>query len=64
MAAITIRKETYFYGEEHDLERNKRRVIERILSQYEDNDLELDNADVEYLLAKMGRLPADTQVIH
>ena len=46
------------------IERYKRRVIERILSQYEDDHLELDNDDIEYLLSKMGQLTADTQLIH
>jgi hypothetical protein len=63
-AAVAICKETAFDGEKHDLERYKRRVIERILTQYDENDIELNNDDLEYLLSKMGQLPQDKVVVH
>ncbi|MGY8991079.1 MAG: DUF2336 domain-containing protein [Rhodospirillales bacterium] len=63
-AAIAICNEAMLDGEEHDLERYKRRVIERILTQYDENDVELDSDDLEYLLSKMGQLPHDEVVIH
>lgn len=63
-AAVAICKETGFDGAEQDLERYKRRVIERILSQYEDDNLELDSTDIEYLLGKMGQLPTDAPIVH
>jgi len=48
--AIDVVRDTPFDGEERDRERHRRRVIERILTQYED----LAAEDLEYLLAKMG----------
>lgn len=48
--AIDVLKETPYDGEEHDRERHRRRMIERILTQYED----LAADDLEYLLAKLG----------
>ena len=48
--ALDVLHETPYDGEEHDLERHRRRVIERILTQYE----ELAAEDLEYLLGKMG----------
>ena len=63
-AAIAICQETEIDGAENDLERYKRRVIERILSQYDENDVELDGDDIEYLLGKMGQLSAASPAIH
>jgi hypothetical protein len=34
------------------------------LTQYDENDVELDNDDLEYLLSKMGQLPQDKVVVH
>lgn len=48
--AIDVLHETPYDGEAHDFERHRRRVIERILTQYE----ELAPEDLEYLLGKMG----------
>ena len=48
--AVDVLKETPYDGEEHDRERHRRRMIERILTQYED----LAADDLEYLLAKLG----------
>ena len=50
--AIDVLKETPFDGEDRDLERHRRRVIERILTQYED----LAPVDLNYLLDKLGDL--------
>ncbi|NYZ11008.1 DUF2336 domain-containing protein [Azospirillum sp. RWY-5-1] len=52
--AIDVLKETPYDGEERDLERHRRRVIERILTQYED----LATEDLDYLFAKLGDLMA------
>lgn len=52
--AVDVLRETPFDGEEHDQERHRRRVIERILTQYEDMPTE----DLDYLLAKLGDLMA------
>ena len=51
--AVDVIHETAM-GEGHDRERFARRVIERVLTQYQD----LDGADLEYLLGKLRRLEA------
>ncbi|AWK88822.1 DUF2336 domain-containing protein [Azospirillum thermophilum] len=48
--AIDVLKETPYDGEAHDQERHRRRLIERILTQYED----LAQEDLDYLLDKLG----------
>ena len=50
--ALDVLKETPYDGEDRDIERHRRRVIERILTQYED----LAPEDLDYLLAKLGDL--------
>lgn len=50
--AIEVARETRLDGEEGDRERYRRRMIERILTQYED----LANEDLDYLLGKLGNL--------
>ncbi len=58
-AAISVIKETELDGEENDVERFSRRVIERILTQVDmDSGITLQGSDIEYLLDKMGELPA------
>lgn len=48
--ALDVLRDTPYDGEDRDRERHRRRVIERILTQYED----LASEDLEYLLAKLG----------
>jgi uncharacterized protein (DUF2336 family) len=48
--ALDVARENRFDGEEGDRERYRRRMIERILTQYED----LANEDLDYLLGKLG----------
>ena len=50
--AVEVARETRLDGEEGDRERYRRRMIERILTQYEDLAVE----DVDYLLNKLGNL--------
>lgn len=50
--ALDVLKETPYDGEAHDIERHRRRLIERILTQYED----LAAEDLDYLLDKLGDL--------
>lgn len=50
--ALDVLKETPYDGEDHDRERHRRRLIERILTQYED----LAPEDLDFLLAKLGDL--------
>ncbi len=59
-AAIDVARETDYDGGVNDRERYSRRMIERILTQYGDLGVEFDSDDLEYLLTKMGELPADT----
>ena len=57
-AAIDVVRETDHDGGENDRERYARRMIERVLTQYEDLGVAFDSDDLEYLLTKMGQLPA------
>lgn len=50
--AIDVARQTDFDGEEGDLERRRRRMIERILTQFED----LGSEDLDYLLKKLSDL--------
>ena len=59
-AAIDVASEVEYDGGENDRERYSRRMIERILTQYGDLGVEFESEDLEYLLKKMGDLPADT----
>jgi uncharacterized protein (DUF2336 family) len=52
--AIQVVRETPMDGEPHDRERYRARVIERILTQYEDFGAE----DLDYLLEKLGDVRA------
>ncbi len=57
-AAIEIIKETELDGEEGDVERFTRKVIERILTQVDEaSGITMQGSDIEYLLDKMGELP-------
>lgn len=59
-AAIDVAREMEYDGGENDRERYSRRMIERILTQYGDLGVDFESGDLEYLLKKMGDLPADT----
>ncbi len=50
--AFDVARETPFDGEEHDRERHSRRMIERVLTQYEG----LESSDIDYLLHKLSDL--------
>jgi uncharacterized protein (DUF2336 family) len=56
-AAVDVSTEMEYDGGPHDRERFSRRMIERILTQYGDLGVEFENDDLEYLLAKLNRLP-------
>lgn len=47
-----------------DPDRYSRRIIERILTQYEKIGVEFADDDLEYLLAKVNQLPATQQSVH
>lgn len=57
-AAVDVVHETDFDGRENDRERYSRRVLERVLTQYGDLGVEFEHGDLEYLMAKMGQMPA------
>lgn len=59
-AAIDVAREMEYDGGENDRERYSRRMIERILTQYGDLGVDFESEDLEYLLNKMGQLPADS----
>jgi uncharacterized protein (DUF2336 family) len=52
--ALDVVHETQYDGGERDRERYRRRVLERILTQYEKLNVMFDSDDLEYLLAKLG----------
>lgn len=55
-AAVAVSHETDYDGEAHDRERYRRRILERILTQYGDLGVDLEGDDLEYLLTKMQDL--------
>ncbi|MCK5297158.1 MAG: DUF2336 domain-containing protein [Alphaproteobacteria bacterium] len=56
--AIDSIKEMQYDGGDMDRERYSRRMIERILTQYDSMGIVFENDDIEYLITKMGELPA------
>lgn len=58
-AAIDVSLEMEYDGREHDRERYSRRMIERIMTQYDDLGVEFESNDLNYLLTKMNELPSD-----
>jgi len=58
-AAIDVSREMEYDGREHDRERYSRRMIERIMTQYDDLGVEFESTDLNYLLTKMSQLPSD-----
>ena len=56
-AALDVMRETFYDGEENDRERFTRRMIERILTKYDEMGIEFENDDLEYLLSKMNSMP-------
>lgn len=58
LCAIDVAHETELDGGEMDRERYCRRMIERILTKYEIIGVTFDSSDLDYLLAKMDKLPA------
>lgn len=59
-AAIDVAQEMRYDGGEKDRERYSRRMIERVLTQYGDQGVEIEAEDLEYLMAKMVALPIDS----
>ena len=63
-AAIAVINETDFAGGEDEADRYCRRIIERVLTQYETLDLEFEDDDLEYLLSKLSRMPGPDIHVH
>ncbi|NKB43394.1 MAG: DUF2336 domain-containing protein [Alphaproteobacteria bacterium] len=63
-AAVLVVDETDFDGRPGEAERYSRRVIERVLTQYESLDVEFESDDLEYLLTKLGQLPVAGEPVH
>ncbi len=57
-AAIDIAHETEYDGDEHDRERYSRKMIERIMTRFEEPSASFDAENVEYLLDKINELAA------
>jgi len=57
-AAIDALREMEYDGLDHDRERFSRRMIERLMTQYDDMGVEFEKDDLNYLLEKMGDLPS------
>jgi len=57
--ALDVAAENKFDGGDLDRERYGRRMIERILTQYEKLGVTFDSPDLEYLLTKMDHLPSE-----
>ncbi len=63
-AALDVVAQTELDGLELDPERYSRRIIERVLTQYETLGVEFNDDDLEYLLAKVHQLPAASVSVH
>lgn len=55
--AIDVANENQYDGEENDQKRYMRRMIERIMTQYEELGVDIDSDDLDYLLGKVNELP-------
>jgi len=64
LAALSVIAQTELDGRDLDPERYARRIIERILTQYESLGIPFDHDDLEYLLAKVTQGPASSLAVH
>jgi uncharacterized protein (DUF2336 family) len=63
-AALDVVVQTELDGLDLDSERYSRRIIERVLTQYEKIGVEFSDDDLEYLLAKVNQLPPASLNVH
>jgi len=63
-AALDVVAQTELDGLDLDPERYSRRIIERVLTQYEALGVAFNDDDIEYLLAKVSQLPAASVSVH
>ena len=57
-AALDVAHETDYDGDDFDRARYSRRMIERVMTQFDDPNLSFDHDNVEYLLDKINDLAA------
>jgi uncharacterized protein (DUF2336 family) len=57
-AGVNVAREIQLDGEPHDRERRSRKIMERVLTQYGDLGVDLESADLDYLLGRMGQRPS------
>lgn len=62
-AALDVVIQTEREGLDLDPERYARRIIERVLTQYEKFGVAFEDDDLEYLLAKLNHLPLSVQIV-
>lgn len=55
-AAVEVTRETDYDGGENDRERFRKRMIERILTHFEDPARRIDEDDIDYLLGKLTQI--------
>ena len=55
-AAIDVAHETQYDGGANDLERFRRRMIERIITNFEDPDRAMGDENIEYLMARLSQI--------
>jgi uncharacterized protein (DUF2336 family) len=63
-AALEVVAQTELDGRDLDAERYSRRIVERILTQYEKFGVDFDNDDLEYLLGRVSKVPPATLAVH
>jgi uncharacterized protein (DUF2336 family) len=63
-AALDVVVQTELDGLDLDSERYSRRIIERVLTQYEKIGVEFNDDDLEYLLTKVNQLPPASVAVH
>ena len=63
-AALGVVAQTEFDGRDLDAERYSRRIIERVLTQYETFGVDFDSDDLEYLFGKVSKLPPASVAVH
>ena len=63
-AALDVVAQTDLDGLDLDPERYSRRIIERVLTQYESLGVEFNDDDLEYLLARVSQLPTISRMVH
>lgn len=63
-SALDVVAQTELDGLHLDADRYSRRIIERVLTQYEKLGVAFNDDDIEYLLAKVNQLPAASLSVH